>query len=131
AGGAISAFVRTAWLSPEGPESKSRIRRLDLAFTAIGNFNVDVDMFRDFQGTTAYKSQAINTDPGSSLWDTAVWDVDTWDGGVDQILSRTTGWGQRFRTVQFKFSVDAVGEDFQLNRATMHVSSLDRVRGEA
>ena len=130
-GVAFTPHVRTAWLSPEGPESKSRIRRLDLAFTAIGDIDVDVDMYRDFQGSSAYKSQVINTDPGSSLWDTAVWDVDTWDGGVEQLLSRTTGWGARFRTVQFKFSVNAAGEDFQLNRMTMHVSSLDRVRGEA
>lgn len=129
-GAAVEAYVKTPWLAPEGPEAKSRIRRMDMAFSAA-TADVTVDMYRDFDTAAAYVSQTFTTDPGGSLWDTFKWDIDTWDGASDQELLLTTGWGQRFRTVQFKFSVDAVDEDFQLNKVTLHVSSLGRVRGEA
>ena len=129
-GSAITAYVVTPWLAPEGPEAKSRIRRMDMAFTAA-TADVTVDMFRDFRTAAAYVSQTFTTTPGGSLWDTFQWDVDSWDGAADQELLLTSGWGKRFRTVQFKFSVNAVDEDFQLNRVTIHVSSLGRIRGEA
>ena len=130
-GAAIDSYVRTAWLAIEGPESKSRIRRLDLAFTALGNHDVDVIMYRNFETATPYITQAINTDPGGAVYGTAVYGTSTYGSGVDQVFLPTTGWGKRFRTVQFRFGVDGIGEDFQLNRGTLHVSSLDRVRGEA
>lgn len=131
AGAAIDAYVRTPWLSPEGPEAKSRIRRMDMAFTALGAFDVDVQMFRDFDDINAYRSQVINTDDGASVWGGLTWGSGTWGGGLAQVLALTTGWGQRFRAVQFRFGVDGTGEDFQLNKTAIHVSSQKRVRGEA
>ena len=130
-GAAIDAYVYTAWLAPEGPEAKSRIRRLDFAFSALGDVDVDVNMYRDFATDSAYRTQTINTSPGGALWDVAVWDVDTWGAGIDQKLVLTSGWGGRFRVVQFRIGVDGATDDFQLNRMTIHVSSLGRVRGEA
>lgn len=130
-GAAVDAYVYTGWLAPEGPEAKSRIRRLDFAFSALGDYDVDVHMYRDFANNEAYRTQVINTNPGGAVWDTAVWDVDEWGSGADQKLVLSTGWGQRFRTAQFRIGVDGVGDDFQLNRMTIHVSSLGRVRGEA
>lgn len=130
-GVAVDAYFYTPWMVPEGPETKSRVRRLDTTWSAKGDFDIDVTMYRDFFNSGAYRQQVINTDPGGSLWGTFQWGVDDWGGSTEQIHSRTTGWGQRFRSVQWRFGVNGLGEDFQLNRATIHISSLNRVRGEA
>ena len=130
-GDAVDAYVFTGWLAPEGPAVKSRIRRMDMAFTALGDVDVNVDMYRDFNNSATFVSQVVNTDPGGAKYGTAVYGVDVYGLGADQKYVQSTGWGQRFRTAQFRFGVDQVGDDFQLNKATLHVSSLDRVRGEA
>lgn len=130
-GDAIDAYVFTPWLAPEGPESKARIRRMDMAFSALGDFDVDVNMYRDFANGSPYISQVVNTDAGGTLIGTTFTIGSSALGaGVDQKLALTTGWGGRFRVAQFRFGVDQVDDDFQLNKITIHVSTLGRVRGE-
>lgn len=130
-GVAIEAYVRTPWLTVDGPERKARLRRADFAFSAKSNVLVDVEMFRNFDTATAYVAQTVDVDPGGAVYGTAVYGEDTYGFGSDQVFRMLTGWGGRWRTVQFKIGVTGVGDDFQLNRATLHVSSLGSVRGEA
>lgn len=126
----VNAHFKTPWLAPEGPDTKARIRRLDTTWSAIGDTDVHVEMYRDFS-PDAYIAQVVNTNPGGALFGTAKFGQDKFGTAAEQVLSRTTGWGQRFRTCQFKVYVDGAAEDFQLNTMTMHVSTLGRVRGEA
>lgn len=126
-GSDIAAYVRTGWLAPTTPSVKHRIRRLDLTMSAKGDYDITVNMRRDFAQDT-YKSKTINTNPGGALYGTAVYGVDAYGIGSDQVLSRTTGWGDRWRVCQFEFREDAQG-DFQVNRMVMQTSSLRRTRG--
>lgn len=126
-GANIEAYIKTGWLAPTTPSVKHRIRRLDLTLSALGPYNVTVDMYRDF-AMDVYKSKTIDTDPGGAVYGTAVYGVDEYGLGLEQVLSRTTGWGDRWRVCQFKISEDTNGE-FQINRFVMQTSSLRRTRG--
>lgn len=131
-GGNIAAHFATAWLSPNEPSYRYRLRRLDLAFAAKGNFNVSVVMRRDFT-KDAFVTQTVNTSPGGALFDSAIFGTDSFGTGVSQVLRRTTGWGTnesvRWRTCQFEFSENTTAP-FQINRMVMQVSQLGRLRGE-
>jgi len=129
AGTAFSPYMKTAWMSPGGPEAKYRIRRIDMAFSALGEHKVTVDMLRDF-AQSAHISQDVSVSAGGAVYGTAVYGTGKYGGGVDEVLLRTTGWGKRWRVVQFKFAPKTSTDDMQLNRFAMHVSSLPRVRGE-
>lgn len=130
-GFSFTPYFKTAWLAPGGPEAKHRIHRLDMAFSALGEHTVTVDMLRDF-AQTAYISQDVSVSAGGAVYGTAVYGADSYGGGVDEVLLLTTGWGKRWRVVQFKFYPKAAAsDDMQLNRFAMHISSLPRVRGEA
>lgn len=129
AGTAIPWYFKTPWMAPGGPEAKHRIRRLDTTFTALGAHTIVVNMLRNFaQGS--YVSQDVPVSAGGSVYGTAVYGTGVYGSGSDQVFVRTTGWGQRWRTVQFKFSPKTSTDDMQLNHFAMHVSSLGRVRGE-
>ena len=129
-GDAISAYMETSWLSPENEAVKQRIRRIDWAFSALGDHDVTVMVKRDFAIDPTW-TQTINTDPGGSLFGTAVFGTDKFGLGVDQVFVRTTGWGnRRWRTMQIRIEEASLTGEFQLNRSLIHFSSLDRVRGE-
>lgn len=131
-GGNIVAEFSTTWLAPAEPSFKYRLRRLELAFAAEGNFNVTVEMRRDFT-LDPFVTQIINTSPGGALYGTAVYGTDKYGSGTSQVLSRTTGWGTdesvRWRVCQFNFS-EATQSPFQINRMVMQVSRIGRLRGE-
>ena len=128
----IDARFATAWLSPSEPSFKYRLRRLDLAFAAEGDFEVTTEMRRDFV-LDAFVTQLINTTPGGALYGTAEYGTDKYGSGVSQVLSRTTGWGTnesvRWRVCQFEFS-EATTKPFQINRMVLQVSRIGRLRGE-
>lgn len=126
-GATISAYCEFAWLAPENEAVRGRLRRVDWAFSALGDFDITADLYRDFSADV-YKSQSINTDPGGALWGTMVWG-DLWGGGLDQVYKRTVGWGGRWRVIKFKITEATATGRFQLNRVNIHHSSLDRVRG--
>ena len=126
-GSNITSYVKTGWLAPTSPSVKHRIRRLDLTLSALGDHDITVTMRRDFV-TDAYKTKVINTDPGGSVYGTGVYGTDVYGLGSEQVLSRTTGWGDRWRVVQFQFEENTNGE-FQVNRLVMQTSSSRRTRG--
>lgn len=126
-GDPISAYFKTGWLAPTTPSVKHRIRRLDLTMAALGPYGVTVRMRRDF-GQDVYREKVVDTDPGGALYGTAIYGVDKYGLGSEQVLSRTTGWGDRWRVCQFEFREDTDGE-FQVNRMTIQTSSLRRTRG--
>lgn len=127
AGANIAAHMKTGWLAPDTPSVKHRIRRLDLAVTGLGAWSMNITMRRDFLQDT-YKSKSITLDPGGTLYNAGSYGTGTYGVGADQVLSRTTGWGDRWRVCQFEFSENTNG-DFQVNRMVMQTSSQRRTRG--
>lgn len=126
-GADIDGYFWTHWLAPGGQALRNRIRRLDLALSALGNFDIDVTMRRDFIQDT-YRMRTLNTSPGGTLWDVSSWGA-LWGGlGLAEVLSRSSGWGDLWAVCQFQFRHDGQGE-FSINRMTMQVSSRPRVRG--
>lgn len=130
--GNIDGRFATSWLAPAEPSFKYRLRRLELAFSAEGDFEVTAEMRRDFT-LDAFATQLINTTPGGALYGTAEYGTDKYGSGVSQVLSRTTGWGTdesvRWRVCQFEFS-ESTTKPFQINRMVMQVSRIGRLRGE-
>lgn len=129
-GTAISAYMETAWIETGEAATKSRLRRADFAFSALGNHNITVKMNRDFDQDFTF-SKVVNTDPGGAVYGTALYGTDVYGVGVDQVYRTETGWGsRRWRQLQFRFEESALAGEMQLNRLVLHLSSLDRVRGE-
>lgn len=128
AGSNIAAKFATAWMAPEPSQEKFRLRRLDMALSAFGDYNIGLLLRRNFT-KDAYVSQTINTSPGGALFDTALFGTDKFGSGVTEVLRRTTGWGKRWRTAQLEFS-ENTNTPFQVNRLVLQVSKLGRKRGE-
>ncbi len=95
--------------------------------TGLGAWSMNITMRRDFLQDT-YKSKSITLDPGGTLYNAGSYGTGTYGVGADQVLSRTTGWGDRWRVCQFEFSENTNG-DFQVNRMVMQTSSQRRTRG--
>lgn len=126
-GSGITAYFDTYWIAPGGQALRNRIRRLDLAFSAIGNFDVDVSMRRDFVADI-YRTKTINTTPGGSLWGFFNWSG-FWGGlGLFEVLSRSSGWGDLWAVCQFRFGQTGSG-NFSINRMTVLTSGRPRLRG--
>lgn len=129
-GSNIDAYAYTAWFSPEdSPGVKNRIRRLDLAMSALAAQPITVEMYRDF-GRSALFSKSVNTDPGGTIWGTTNWGAESWGAGVDEILALTSGWGSKLWNVtRFKYA-ESTTVPFQINRMILQVSTRKRIRGE-
>ena len=126
-GANITAYFDTYWVSPGGQALRNRIRHLDLAFSALGNYNIDVSMRRDFV-SDFYRTKSINTTPGGSLWGFFNWGG-LWGGlGVSEVLSRSSGWGDLWAVCQFRFAHTGQGS-FSINRMTLLASGRPRLRG--
>lgn len=110
-GANINAFVKTAWVSPATPSHQHRLRRLDVIASALGDHDITVRSRRDFS-QSAHKVKTFNT-------------LDT---GADEVQVGLTGWGGRWRAIQFEIS-EATDGTFQVNRVIMLVSALERSRG--
>lgn len=128
-GADIEGYFWTNWIAPGGQALRSRIRRLDLALSALGSFDITVNMRRDFIQDT-YRTRLINTSPGGTLWDVSEWS-DPWGGlGLAEVLSRSSGWGDLWSVCQFQFYHDGVGQ-FSINRMAIMASGRSRMRGVA
>lgn len=126
----IDAYAYTAWFSPEdSPGVKNRIRRMDLAMSALAASPITVEMYRDF-GRSALFSKSVDTDPGGTIWGTTAWGAEGWGAGVDEILALTSGWGSKLWNVtRFKYA-ESTSIPFQINRMILQVSTRKRIRGE-
>lgn len=124
----INGYFKTAWLSPASPSVKHRLRRLDMTMSALGDYDVDVIMRRDF-GLDTYVQKSVNTDLGAALFGTAIFGQSFFGQGADQIMFRDAGWGQRWRSMQLEIAERTDG-DFQLNRMILNVSTIVRNRGD-
>ena len=127
-GSAIASHIETPWVTAENESRKHRLRRADFSFSALGNFNVTVEMRRDFD-QSATVTKTINTDPGGFVWNTSTWGT-VWGAGVDQVFKRETGWPYRWNTMQLRIEENTLTGDWQLNRVNLHISDMPRVRGE-
>ena len=88
----ISAYFTTKWFDFGVPERKKMGRRAYLFFKASGNFNVSLDIQKDYQ-TDKKTTYAINLNPGGLVWGGGVWGGGVWGAGLDTIRQRITGLG--------------------------------------
>ncbi len=129
-GASVAAHVRTSWLSPATPSYKHRARRVDITFSALGDYDVQVKMYEDFEPAASIIKTVNTLGAGSDVYGTALYGTGTYGKSADQLISRTAGWSQRWRTCQFEFSEVGTGT-FQVNRMIMLYSANYRSRGEA
>lgn len=127
AAAAINAYMKTGWMSPGSPSMKHRLRRLDLTMSALGDHNIDIIMRRDFSVNIEVQ-KSVNTDLPGTKFGSAVYGVDPWGSGAEQLMYRDAGWGTRWRSIQLEFAERTTGL-FQINRGVMMVSFNERPRG--
>jgi hypothetical protein len=88
----ITAYFTTKWFDFGVPERKKMGRRAYLFFKASGNYNVNLDIQKDYQ-TDKKSTYLINLDPGGLVWNGGVWGGGVWGAGLDTIRTRITGLG--------------------------------------
>lgn len=126
---AIPAYVKTSWIAPASPSMKHRVRRLDATLSALGDYDITVNMYRDFE-PDVYITKLVNTLTTTSVYGTGVYGTAQYGFAASQLILREGGWGERWRACQFEFEENTTGT-FQVNRMIALVSANYRSRGEA
>lgn len=103
----INAFWTSKWFDFGVPERKKTGRRVYLFFKSSGNYNVSVDIQKDYQADKK-TSYAVNLNPGGLLWGGGTWGGGVWGLGLDTIRKRITGLGTNaaFRAKVFDQSIN-------------------------
>jgi len=91
-GAAISAYFTTKWFDFGVPERKKLGKRAYLFFKASGNYNVSLDIQKDYQ-TDRKSTYLISLNPGGLVWNGGTWGGGVWGAGLDTIRKRITGIG--------------------------------------
>jgi len=98
---AISFYYKTKAHDMGIPERKKRFRKAYIEIdTTTANSSLLFGYAKDL--ADSFTSTSISTQGSGDLWDTAVWDVDTWDD-TSLIVNKSSVSGQSY-FVQFKFS---------------------------
>lgn len=129
-GANFDSYFSTAWVAPFGQAAVQRLRRADLAFSALADISIVVDMYTDMSNNILI-SKTISTDPGGLDWSATspLWGAFYWGFGVQEVLARKAGWGGRWRTMRLRFSYTG-NQPWQLNNLVMQISGQPRQRGE-
>lgn len=91
-GGAIDAYFTTKWLDFGVPERRKMHRRMYAWFEAAGDYDVNVDVQRNYAAANAV-SNTVNLNPGGMIWGTSLWGESLWGAGQDIVRARLTGIG--------------------------------------
>lgn len=126
-GSNINAYIKTAWLAPASTAFHHRLRRLNLKLSALGDFDVEVNMRRDF-ASGYYVQKTVNTSQGGAEYGTSKYGTATYGSGFDQIIFNLGAWGKRWKAMQLEFAEDTAGS-MQINGATLRVSANVGTRG--
>lgn len=108
---AITAFYYTNWLSFDDLVDKKETLSVYLYYATNPATLTFVYSYDLNQGDTY--SLSVSTTAGGALWDTAVWDVDTWAGGIG--ASQRLDLDDRGRLVRFGVKNSTLGETFRLD----------------
>jgi len=93
AGASINAYFLTKWLDFGVPERRKMGRRLYTFFEAEGDYDVGVDIRKNYQSATVV-AKLVNLDPQGMTWGVSTWGSPTlWGAGRDIIRQRLTGLG--------------------------------------
>jgi len=104
-GAAINSYIWTKEFSGnKGDENIVKdFRKLFLLVEMAGAYYMSVT-YRVDSDKGQGKTKQISLDPGSSIWSTMRWGIDTWGGGSDQEEIKVYLPGARGKRIQFKFS---------------------------
>ena len=111
-GQAIAAYWASKWHRFAGVPVEKILRWVKLVPTVEGNWNLSLEVRTDFEATGT--SRSINLSEGGSVWNTMVWNTDTWGGR------------QVFISAQ---PIDKKGEFFQVRFANSNADEPFTVRG--
>lgn len=110
--------MRTGWLRVGGPGNKARIRRVEMTVKAQDDVDATINMYRDFDGVTVYKTRDFVG--GGTPYAGASSD--------EERVIALDGWNNRVHAVQFE--ITTVETPFQLNDLTVFYTGGVDVRGE-
>lgn len=123
AGGAIDfQYLTKQFHWPELPINKT-FRVLNVFSQQQGNYNLDVEVRADFESSGS--TQSVNLLGSSSLWDTAVYDVDRW-GGENLIVGRIE-YDKEGQFFQINFTNDNLSEPVQIDGFMPYIEPSDRI----
>jgi hypothetical protein len=91
-GSNINAYFTTKWLDFGVPERRKMHRRMYAWFEADGDYNVNVDVQRNYAAANSV-SNTVNLNPGGMIWGSSLWGEALWGAGQDIIRARLTGIG--------------------------------------
>lgn len=108
---AIDAYYYTNWISFDDICDQKGTLSIYLYYLTTGATLTFVYAYDFDDGDT--NSQSFSTSLGGALWDTAIWDVDTWVGGSGAVMRRDiTGRG---RVIRFGIKNAVLGETFRID----------------
>jgi len=90
--GIIDAYFTTKWMDFGIPERRKFHRRMYAWFIAAGNFNVNVDVQRNYASADV-KTNSVNLSPGGMTWGSSIWGSAFWGGGFDIVRKKLNGLG--------------------------------------
>ena len=103
----IDGYYRTAWISEGETATKKRWKRPRVTAAATAAATIQLDVFHDMQDVDPARSVQfpIVVEASSSVWDTMLWDTDSWAGYTEETYAfqRTPSAGSAY-AVSFKFS---------------------------
>jgi hypothetical protein len=92
-GSSINAYFTTKWLDFGVPERRKMNRRMYAWFQASGDYDVNVDVQRNYQSANVV-NKTVDLNPNGMLWGTSTWGSPTlWGVGNEIIRARLTGLG--------------------------------------
>lgn len=90
--GIIDAYFTTKWMDFGVPERRKFNRRMYVWFIAAGNFNVMVDVQRNYASADVV-TNLVNLSPGGMTWGSSLWGSSFWGTGFDIIRKKLNGLG--------------------------------------
>lgn len=119
---AINAYYSTKYFPTYLKEQEVVFDSAYLTLLQSGNWDVTVKTEYDFGRTQSLT--LINLNPGGSLWDTMVWDTDTW-AGEDTYMIKKIDLSKAGNFIRLTFSNANIGEPFQVYSARIKYRPLE------
>lgn len=123
AGTAINAYYLTKqYRFPESTPFKDW-KLLKVFANQEGNYNLNIELRTDFQ--TAGVTETMNLAGSGSLWDTAIFDTDTW-GGQQVVIGRIEP-NLEGNFFQIRFSNSTLDQPFEVRGFQIFIEGQDRI----
>ena len=119
---AIDAYYITKDYSGMAKEQEVIFDSIYLTFIQTGDYNLTVGINIDYTSTTS--SQLVNLNPGTSLWDSFIWDVDKW-AGSETIKTNKLSLNEAGNFINLKFSNNNDAQPFTIYSAKIRFTPLE------